>query len=398
MSKGKLEVYTLGKFVVKRGSYFFTGKKDHSQKLWKLFQTLISNPETSIPVEELMERLNLSLELIDAKNAVQNLVYRLRKYLSQNEKYNANKYIIYTNGGYSFNWDNDHYIDYIEFKDMCQRSEREYKKYNYDRALKNSRTALNLYNGNFLVESSESSWIIRNRVYLRQLYLEQIYMTCELLQQKNNYREIEEICHQALNIEPFEEEIHYQLLNSLIEQNKIHKARLHYKYLLNLFSLNKVKLSSDISQLVNKFEDKEQDYPVDLKMIKAELNNFGEEEGLCRLEKKEFNFYTWVSRRKKERVGKPVYLVSISLNFPVYNLDETEEEKIKDIKINLEKILTRTIRRSDPVCSWNKSQYLILLTEIEEKKVKEIIDRVRNKFYKSSITDDIILSLKYIEM
>ncbi|MFW6238340.1 MAG: hypothetical protein ACOC5A_03815, partial [Halanaerobiales bacterium] len=110
-----IKIYTLGKFQVENDGTLLSNINTRSRKMWNLFQTLISNPQNYIPVDNLIEELNFSLELIDAKNALENTVYRLRKLLAQDKNYRADKYIIYSHGAYSFNWDSEFYLDYLDF-------------------------------------------------------------------------------------------------------------------------------------------------------------------------------------------------------------------------------------------------------------------------------------------
>lgn len=395
MSDNKIEVYTLGKFIVKKDNYIMTDKSVRSHKLWCLFKILICSPDKVFTAEELMDRLDLSLELIDAKNAVQNLIYRLRKLLSKNEKYEAEKYIVFEKDGYRFNWSSEYYIDFIKFEKNCRRSEQALKNKNYEDVINYASKAISIYKGNFLDENKEFSWVIQRRAYLRRLYLEQIYIMCDLLKKKENYSKIEEVCEQALNIEPFEEEIHYYLINSLIKQNKLKKAKLHYQYILNLFALNKIKLSSHITNLLEEIKPTEEEQKEEVRIIKAKLNSFGNTEGLCLVDKNSFNYFSWVSIRKKEREEAPVFLISVSLNI---DLDEIKRKEYQDIINYLENIFLKTLRHSDIICKWTKIQYLILFSGVNLYGIQEIINRIRKEFYKNELPHEVIVNLDCIEL
>ncbi|MFW6025163.1 MAG: helix-turn-helix domain-containing protein, partial [Candidatus Woesearchaeota archaeon] len=155
MCDSKIEIYTLGRFQVKKDDYIITKNNNKSHKVWCLFKILISSPQKVFSTEELMDRLDLSLELIDAKNAVQNLIYRLRKILAKNENYIAEKYIIFEEEGYSFNWRNKHYVDFIEFEKLCKKSEKAEKENKDDQVLDYAIQAIEIYQGDFLNENKE---------------------------------------------------------------------------------------------------------------------------------------------------------------------------------------------------------------------------------------------------
>ncbi|MGM0436645.1 MAG: BTAD domain-containing putative transcriptional regulator [Bacillota bacterium] len=395
MGENKIEVYTLGKFVVKKDDFLITEKSVRSHKLWYLFKILISSPEKVFTAEELMDRLDLSLELIDAKNAIQNLIYRLRKLLAKNEEYNAEKYIIFEKDGYRFKLNENCYIDFINFENYCKKSELAKKQNNYEKAINFSLEAIKIYKGNFLDENKNMSWIIQMRAYLRRLYLEQIYFVCDILTEKEDFIKIEEICEDALGIEPFEEEIHYHLINSLIKQNKIQKAKLHYQYILNLFAINKLKLPPRISNLLEDVNPTEEEQKEEIKIIKTKLNSFGNSEGLCLVDKNSFNYFSWISLRKKEREEAPVFLISVSLNI---DLDEINKKDYQQIINYLENILAKTLRHGDVICRWTKIQYLILFNGVDLFGIQEIINRIRKEFYKKDLPQEIVVNLDCIEL
>ena len=394
MSENKLKVYTLGKFIVKKGNTIISEKHQRSHKLWHLFKILISSPNRVFTAEELMDRLDLSLELNDAKNAIQNLIFRLRKLLAADEKYEPEKYIIYEEFGYSFNWDAEYYIDFINFENCCQLSEETLKNNDEDDLPACALEALKIYRGDFLHENTKISWINQKRIYLRRLYLEEIYLISALLKKKEDFAKIEEISERALNVEPFDEEIHYNLLNALIRQNKKQKAKLHYQYMLNIFSLNKLKFNSHLENLLDEAAPVEEQRE-EINKIKAELESFAQEAEFCFVDKSSFNYFCWFSIRRNKREKTKSFLVSISLNI---NLDKITEVEYQEIINYLEDILKQKIRNIDIVSRWNKIQYLILFNELDFFEVQEIISRIRKAFYSKNIPQEIIINLDSIEL
>ena len=395
MAENKIEVYTLGNFFVRKNNNIITEKNIRSHKLWSIFKILISSPEKIFTAEELMERLDLSLELIDAKNAVQNLIYRLRKVLANNEKYKAEKYILFKNDGYTFNWNSEHYIDFILFENLCKKSEGSLKNKNYKKVFEYSLDAIKVYKGNFLDENKDISWVIQKRAYLRRLYLEQICIICDLLIQKKDYIKVEEICEKALNTDPFEEEIHYYLIKSLIKQNKIKKAKLHYQYILNLFSLHQIKLSSHLTNLLKLIKPQDKNQKEEVGAIKNKLNNFGNKKGICLIDKNTFNYFSLLTLRKQTRENFSVFLLSVSLNIDFNDKDKKYYQENIDY---LEDIFFQTLRSSDIICKWTKIQYLILFSEVDLFTIQEIIDRIRQKFYRSDLPHEIIINLDCIKL
>ncbi len=86
MNKTNLEVYTLGRFLVKKDDNLISDENSYANKLWELFQYLLSNMNKVQPIETIIDDLEFDLEMLDARNALENRIYRLRKLLAKNEK------------------------------------------------------------------------------------------------------------------------------------------------------------------------------------------------------------------------------------------------------------------------------------------------------------------------
>ena len=90
-----LQFYTLGRFEIylkNRGYYNLTGR---STKLWYLFKYLLLNKRKGIPPETILETLYPYEEYENPKNTLQNIVYRLRKVLNQEEFLGISAAILY---------------------------------------------------------------------------------------------------------------------------------------------------------------------------------------------------------------------------------------------------------------------------------------------------------------
>lgn len=74
------------------------------------------------------------------------------------------------------------------------------KNNNFDDVLDCALKAVNIYNGDFLHENTELSWINQKRPYLRRLYLEEIYIISDLLKEREDFAKIEEVSEQSLII------------------------------------------------------------------------------------------------------------------------------------------------------------------------------------------------------
>ena len=386
-----LEVYTLGNFKVKKEDMILSDMNTRSNKMWDLFQYLISHPEQITPVDILIEDINLPMELINAKNALENLVYRLRKLLScGDEKYRPDKYIIFKRGGYSFNWEEDHFLDFLEFQSSYQKGTQYYEEGKLDQSFQEFWECYNLYRGNFLQENTDSPHLLQQRIHFRELFFKQSKLTCEILKKQKDYSRIEKVCRRVLKIEPFEEEFHSLLIESLLKKGEERNAALHYDYTMSLFSKNKINLSSNFVNILEK-RKKHSINKFDFNDFIIEFKN-KDKNDLILLDPENFTNILRIFIRKKERDSGPLCLVSLNINQE--NKNSVNIPK-KEIKNNLEEILHRNIRKSDFVCSWNKMEYLLLFAGIGEENLLNILNRIKQSFYQLNQSHDIILNTDY---
>ncbi|MFW6308749.1 MAG: BTAD domain-containing putative transcriptional regulator [bacterium] len=391
MSKNIMEIYTLGNFHVQKGNVIISEKNKRSNKMWNLFQYLLSKPNTYTPIEVLIEEINLPMELIDAKNALENLVYRLRKLLAYDEKYIPDKYIKYNRGCYSFNWEGDYFLDFREFTSCYQKGNQYYNQKNYEKALQNFLRSFDLYKGDYLAQNANFPWLLQERNKYRELFLEQSLLTCNILFQQKNYKKIIEICRKVLLIEPFSENFHALLIEALSKQGQFQNAASHYKYTLSLFSGNEVSLSSDFMNILERLQKNGPELTRQ-KNILTELNNFKNNDNLYFLSPEAFKSFVYIEKRKQERNNQSLFLVSININLNDNNL---EPDKFDKINKNIELIFLKTIRKSDVITHWEKYQYLILFRKLSENKVQEIIKRIKDCFYQIKVYKETDLDISY---
>ena len=402
MKNKRLEVYTLGKFLVRKENMILSEKNKRSEKLWHLFQYLLSKPYQYIPVEILIEEINLPLELIDAKNALENIVYRLRKLLAADEKYQADKYIIFNRGGYSFNWDEDHFLDFREFNFCFQKGKELYQSQNYQQCLDLFNQCSQLYKGKYLAENTNYPWLLQQRMYYQEMFIEQAHLSCQIFMQKNKYNDLKNLCRTLLQIEPFEEKFHSYYIKSLLLEKQQQQAQNHFEYVRTLFSGSRQTLSADFLNLLNNDLSKNDNYQDDssyykkeenIKQIIDEVNNYRvHQNDLFFINPEAFKLLLNLEHRKKERSGQPLFLISLSL--PSASIPKDSQQK-KALFKQLELIFLNTIRKSDVITRWGKYQYLILLSNLDEIKVQEIIKRIKFKFFQLKMPGSIFLNSDY---
>ncbi len=393
-----LKVYSLGRFKVKKDDEVISSQYSSSGKLWLLFQYLLSHPEESVAQEKIIEDLDFDMKLIDAHNALENRIYRLRKMLCAGEKYRADKYIIYESGGYSLNWEEGGWFDVREFLRQQAEAERAASRGEKNIGIKCYRKALKLYKGDYLNSKYNLPWAVTKRVMYRQKFLESVISLIKLLQNKEDYPEIEKICRNALEIEAFDEGLHKLLIRALLEQNKTDRARRHYIYIQKLFAQKDAKLFSDMDwERYKKLEEESSDEFSDIYEFFAGLDHFEKrEEDLKLLEPDVFKeIMEMETRRRKDNPKRDNYVLFFNLKPTDRLAEEQLEEKEKAGIEHLHEAFRLELRRGDVICRWNELQYLVLLVDIEVPVVRRIIKRIKDTFHDMISSEEIILNVSF---
>jgi len=394
-----LKAFTLGKFLVRKGDKVISKQKSNSLNLWLLFQYLLSHPYTLIPREKVIDELNFDMKLIDAKNALENRIYRLRKLLAGGEQYQTDKYIIFEQGNYGLNWDRTCWSDSIEFENNCKKGERLLQKEKKQAALDRLIKALEVYKGDYLENLANYQWATTRRVKYRQMYLDIFNKTCEILTELGKYQTIEKICRQAVEIDPFEERFHYILIKTMLKQGHKREARSHYDVVKTLFDEQGEELFPELNKVINQkhkeqhvIQEEVSQEEVNLEQIKVELslNNSASENTTISVQ--DFRRHAQVIQKKCQQEDTPLFLASIALKF---NINEISKSRKKRFTENLKRTFKNSLRSSDIICQWTSQQFLILLPSVQANKVQTILERIKNSFYQLEEEAGSIINVRY---
>ena len=169
---------------------------------------MLLNYGRSIPPEIILENLYPDETYKNPKNTIQNIVYRLRKLLKDDDffkNYDCN--IVFSNGCYSLLLNKDVFVDSCIFE-QCIRKAEVSSRENSDEAIELYEKALALYKGDYFPELVYEDWVTPKRNYLRRQYIQSALHLIRLLQKNKEYEKCIKICDKVLLVEPYEEDVH----------------------------------------------------------------------------------------------------------------------------------------------------------------------------------------------
>lgn len=220
------------------------------------------------------------------------------------------------------------------------------------------------------------------------MYMDCVDHLCEYLFLNKGYHKIESLCLKAISIDPLVERNHEILINCYIASNNIDKAMSHYYYVSKLFYKELgIKLSPEINKLYQTLVDRENSDDKNIGQIKSELTEDELNHGAVYCDFEAFKLLYRVNARAAVRNGKSVYL--ILLNFAKSDNTIFKNFELKDIADICELGLINSLRKDDIVTRYNRTEYLILLSNINYENTEKVLQKLILKIKKVSIKNNL---------
>lgn len=395
-----LQICTLGDFDVKIGSQSVFSDKYRSYKIFHLFQYFITFRNRKLLPETIIETLWSDKEFNDPKNVLRTQIFRLRKTLKMIIPKDADEseyfHIVFTNGYYIFYLGELAVLDIEELEKRISEGDKA-REEDKDEAIKLYKEAIRLYKGNYLMENSQSIWLIPIRNHYNRLYIKTLFKLIDLLKDKENYSYIIELCEEAIVIEPYEEALHIYLMEAMLKVGQVRNAMSHYEYISSVMSREMgIKSSQGLKNVYRKIQSYyDEKNETDIKNIKVKLEE-SVIDGALLCDSDYFKFLFNVQRRKGLRDENPGFISLITLKFDDMNGYGGEElNKITKIMTG---VLKKSLRKGDVFSFWNDTQILIMLNGAKENSLKEIETRIWRNFNSIVKTNICDISIKFLPL
>lgn len=351
-----------------------TDQTSSSKRLWTFLQYLIHHHNTAVSQDAVIDLLWKDAETDDPVNTLKTLLHRARKSLETIGFPDAKQVLIYRRGSYSWSEDLTFVLDTEEFERLYAQNSTSTKK-----RLENLLAAIKLYNGVFLPKSSQEPWVMSLRMYYHTLYLQMCLEAAELLEAEARNIEIIDLCRKALDLEPYEEEIHLLLMRALSATGSQQAAIQHYNYVTQLFMDQLGVAPSD--QLTAFYRDlvkSTKSVELDLRIIQNTLIEAESEPGPYYCEYAIFQDIYRLEARTTERSGQVIQLAMLSV-LPQTGRELTQKQSIQAME-KLKDIIMSTLRRGDAITRFSGTQYLLLLPHANYENGGMVLNRLISRF------------------
>lgn len=311
----KVYISSLGNFEVTDGEKSLIKESAREYKLYRLLQYFLTFRNKKILPETIIDHLFKDIDFNDPKNVLRAQIFRLRKELKSliPENTQEDDYIklSFSNGYYVLKVGEKIVLDVDEFErfiSMADRSEALCK------ATEFYYSAINLYCGEYLAGNIYESWMVSTRNYYRRQYLRVIYRSIDILKDNQSYEEIIEICEKTLIKEKYEEMLHINLIEALLNLGQVKDAKVHYEYMVTNLELEMgIKSSTEIKKVYEKIENfHNKKLYIDLDNVIDELAD-KKSKGALLCEAEHFKSIYEIQNRRVSRSNDGDYILIISL-------------------------------------------------------------------------------------
>jgi len=355
-----LNIRMLGGFSLSLGERTIDDNSNRMRKVWLLLAYLIHGRNTRLTQEGCLALLqNGTEDGADPAGRLKTMLYRVRTMLNQLEESAGHNWIIRRDGTYAWNPDIPIRLDTEEFEQLCSQGN----------AAKNAETqldlylrALELYRGDFLPKLSMEPWIMPLSTYYHRIYLETVEKTLTLLEQQAQWQQAEELCKQALLLEPYSEELYQHLIHCQIAREDRATALHTYEQLSEMLFSNFGVMPSDGSrELYRRASSNAGSLTIPASGLTSLLKEADTAKGAMYCE---YDFFRMLYQLQARAIARTGDIIHIAL-FSVRGIGgkELSRRSLDTVMDNLQDLLIHNLRQGDVVTRCSISQLIIMLPQ-----------------------------------
>lgn len=385
----KIKITMLGEFSVSYGEKTISENSKRSKKLWPLLQYLVAFHDRVVPQSELIELLWGDDKSDNPFGALKTQMHRLRTVLAELECDDA--IIISSNGTYQLNPALQYAIDAESFESTFKASTVEQDK-NHKLALLIK--SINIYTGDFLVNSAYESWVVPITTYYRSLYTKATHMAIESLSLRGDLHDIIAICSKALSIDPYDEIIHFHQIKALAQLGEQKSAQRQYEYVTNLL-LTKFGVSPT-KELLNLYDQTiktKKDIEMDIDIVIENLLEERKVEGAFFCEYQIFKHLYQLELRDSARTSKRISVCLLTVHTGEGGLPA--QNPLNKAMERLSKSISSSLRGSDVYSRYSVSQFVVMLPETNDETGLLVMKRIEKNFKCENTNKDIELDFRF---
>ena len=379
MNGPTLQVQMLGQFTLRYGDRTISDSDDRSRRVWSLLAYMLYNHGRSFAQEELIHLYWSNNEKsADPGNALKSIFHRIRTALDKLQP-GLGRLLIRRKAGRYF-WNNAMPLS-IDIEDFEAHFHAAEAAGDDDVRLAEYQAALTLYAGDPLPRMTDEIWTIPIVAYYHSLYTRAAAGAIELLEKQERTAEAVALCHQAIHIEPYQEDLYEHLMRGLLRTGDMKGAMSVYEEMSELlFAHFGVMPSETLRTLYRQATRTVNDRTLTMDEVCSQLEEPAPHGGamVC-----EYDFFKILYRAEARSIARNGHSANICLLSVSGKDGEMLARRSLDPAMNnLQVLVQNNLRRGDVIARCSISQYIILLPQANYENSRMVADRLVSAFYR----------------
>ena len=377
MSKG-ISIRMMGEFVITVGGQEIGHLVNKSRKGISLVEYLILNHGRQVPRQRLINELWFSVKNENPESALKTLVSRIRKILNE-ECSGLGACIVSDRGGYRWDMMPGMEIDMLEIMEINEKLPREPDP--AKRAVLCERL-VSLYAGDLYLTGD-----IRGgagyAASLHNQYLYAVYDYIDELREQERHNDIIRICERALEMDSFDERLHMEHMQAMVNIDRTNDAVAHYgKMTEQSERYLGAEPSDEMRSFYRQIVRSEKKLRISLDLVRNELAESGQKRGAYVCDYEMFKEIYNLQICNLERLDSTVFLGVIMLFDPEDTRHSFTPEYQKTAMDSLMQILQENLRRGDVVTRFSETSVTLLLPTVDYTTGNMVMERIHQVFRK----------------
>ena len=379
MNGPTLQVQMLGQFTLRYGDRTISDSDDRSRRVWSLLAYMIYNHGRSFAQEELIHLYWSNGEKsADPGNALKSIFHRIRTALDKLQP-GLGRLLIRRKAGRYF-WNNVIPLS-LDIEDFEAHFHAAEAAGDDDVRLAEYQAALALYAGDPLPRMTDEIWTIPIVAYYHSLYTRTAAGAIELLEKQERTAEAVALCHQAIHIEPYQEDLYEHLMHGLLRTGDMKGAMSVYEEISELmFAHFGVMPSETLRTLYRQATRTVNDRTLTMDEVCSQLAEPAPHGGamVC-----EYDFFKILYRAEARSIARNGHSANICLlSISGKDGEMLARRSLDPAMNNLQVLVQNNLRRGDVIARCSISQYIILLPQANYENSRMVADRLVSAFYR----------------
>lgn len=379
MNGPTLQVQMLGQFTLRYGDRTISDSDDRSRRVWSLLAYMLYNHGRSFAQEELIHLYWSNGEKsADPGNALKSIFHRIRTALDKLQP-GLGRLLIRRKAGRYF-WNNVIPLS-LDIEDFEAHFHAAEAAGDDDVRLAEYQAALALYAGDPLPRMTDEIWTIPIVAYYHSLYTRTAAGAIELLEKQERTAEAVALCHQAIHIEPYQEDLYEHLMHGLLRTGDMKGAMSVYEEMSELlFAHFGVMPSETLRTLYRQATRTVNDRTLTMDEVCSQLAEPAPHGGamVC-----EYDFFKILYRAEARSIARNGHSANICLlSISGKDGEMLARRSLDPAMNNLQVLVQNNLRRGDVIARCSISQYIILLPQANYENSRMVADRLVSAFYR----------------